>query len=239
MVFHKRDQRVFILTCLHLVWLLAVGCYKEVPPPPPGLFVSPDTKYPVGPGDVLEIKLVPDDMGISGIYQVDDEGRILLPNVGELYVVGLTSVSLRNKIETILSRYIKEPKVAVYIREVRSHKIFVWTPEKVGVIFVQRPINVLETAIMAGISPATSKLSRVYIIRWNESTKQSSIYSVDIERILRKGDFTQNVYLNPGDIVFMPPRYSAGFRETIAFYSSIGWGLIYSFGGLQVLGIAK
>lgn len=224
-----------------LFFLISIlySCYKVPPPPPPGPYVSPETRYPIGPGDTIEIRLVPDDLNFSGVYQVDDEGRILLPLLGELYVTGLTSVSLRQRVESLLLRYMREPKVAVFIREMKSQKIFVWTPEKVGVIFVQRPISVLETAILAGVSPRDSKISRIYVLRWDESKKKSDIYSVDLEKILREGDFTQNVYLTPGDIVFIPPKYITGVREFLSFYSGIGWSLLYGFSGLQVLGIAK
>lgn len=224
---------------LVLLSLLMIECYKEPPPLPPGPFVSPETKYPIGPGDLIEVKLVPDDIGVSGTYQVDDEGRMLVPMIGELYVTGLTSVSLRQVLETQLSRYLKEPKVSVYVREMRSQKIFVWTPDRVGVIFVQRPINVLETVTMAGISPKDVKLSRIYVIRWDEGTRTSRFYSVNLEKILREGDFTQNVYLSAGDIVFIPPTYVRGFRDIIALYSSIGLGLLYGFSGFQIIGVAK
>lgn len=224
-----------------LISLLVVflGCYKVPPPPPPGPYIPPDAKYPVGPGDSFDVRLFPDDINFSGIYQVDDEGRVIVPLLGEVYVAGLTSVAIRMKMEELLSKYIKNPKVAVYIREMKSRKIYVWTNEKVGVIFVQRPISVLETAITAGVSPRTSKISRIYILRWNEIKKQSDVYSVNLEKIIREGDFTQNVYLSPGDMVFIPPRYTESFREFLGFYSSLGWSLLYGFGGLQVLGIAK
>ncbi len=224
---------------LFFLLFIFYGCYKVPPPPPPGAYVPPETRYPIGPGDFVEIRLFPDDISFSGVYQVDDEGRVILPLLGEVYVAGLTSVVLRLKMEELLSKYIRNPKVAVYIRDMKSQKIFVWTNEKVGVIFLQRPINVLETAIMAGVSPRTSKLSRIYILRWDESKKRSDIYSVDLEKIIREGDFSQNVYLHPGDIVFIPSKYTESFREVLSFYSSIGWGLLYGFSGLQVLGIAR
>ncbi|GBD03047.1 hypothetical protein HRbin19_00320 [bacterium HR19] len=216
-----------------------LSCYKEPPLPPPGPFITPETRYPIGPGDIIEIKLVPDEIGVSGQYEVDEEGRILIPIIGEVYVVGMTSIGLRVHLQKIFSDYIKRPYIAVYVREMKSQKIYVLDEEKVGVIYVQRPLSILEAVILAGVSPKDDKLSRIYIIRWDESKKSSDIYSVNVEKILKQGDFTQNVYLKPGDIVFIPPKYTKSLREALSFYSSVGYSIIFGLGGIRVLGIVK
>ncbi len=219
------------------------SCYRYIPPPPPTPpttpYVSPDTRYPLGPEDIIEIKLVPDDIGLSGKYEVDEEGRIIMPLLGEMYVTGMTAIGLRKELERMLSKYIKEPYVSVFVRQMKSQKIFVWTPERIGVIFVQRPINALETAIIAGVNPQTDKISKVYIVRWNREKEKSDVYSVDVEKIVREGDFTQNVYLQPGDIVFIPPKNIRNVQQFLGFFSGIGFSIIYATGGLSVLGIAR
>ena len=242
-MFREKKKMIATTAVVLSFWIsstIPISCYKSPPPPPPSPpFVSPETMYPVGPGDSIEIKLVPDDIGISGTYEIDDEGRIIVPLLGELYVVGMTSVGLRKFFEKLLSEYIKKPSVSVYIREMKSQKLFVWTPDKIGVIFMRRPLNILEAVMMSGANPREDKISRIYIIRWNSKKKKSDIYSVNIEKIIREGDFTQNVYLKPGDMVFIPPKYIESIREVIGIYSGIGYSLLFGLSGFQVFGIAK
>ena len=235
-MFYKKNKKDTLNTILAFaVWIFSmmpISCYKSPPPPPPSPpFVSPETMYPVGPGDSIEVKLVPDDIGISGTYEIDDEGRIIVPLLGELYVTGMTSVGLRKFFEKLLSEYIKKPSVSVYIRKMKSQKLFVWTPDRIGVIFMQRPLNILEAVTMSGVRPKDDKISRIYIIRWNGKKKKSDIYSVNVEKIIREGDFTQNVYLKPGDIVFIPPKYIRSVREIIGIYSGIGYSLLFGLSG--------
>jgi polysaccharide export outer membrane protein len=233
-VLYKISFAVLIFLCA-----FALRCYKEPPPLPPGPFITPETRYPIGPGDVIEIKLVPDEIGVSGTYEVDDEGRILIPLVGEYYVVGMTSVGLKMELQKIFSEYIKRPYIAVFVRQMKSQKIYVVREGGIGVIYVQRPLSVFEAVIIAGVSLRGDKLSRVYVIRWNEAKKSSDFYSVNIEKIVREGDFSQNIYLTPGDILYIPPKYVSSVREAIGLFSGIGYSLIFGFGGFRVLGIVK
>jgi protein involved in polysaccharide export with SLBB domain len=237
-------KRKIVLYKILFVSLISLGiftlrCYKEPPPLPPGPFITPETRYPIGPGDIIEIKLVPDEIGVSGTYEVDDEGRILIPLVGEYYVVGMTSVGLKMQLQKIFSEYIKRPYIAVFVRQMKSQKIYVVKDESIGVIYVQRPLSVFEAVIIAGVSLRGDKLSRVYVIRWNEAKKSSDFYSVNIEKIVREGDFSQNIYLTPGDILYIPPKYVSSVREAIGLFSGIGYSLIFGFGGFRVLGIVK
>jgi polysaccharide export outer membrane protein len=237
----KRKKVSYKISFVSLFFLgiFTLRCYKEPPPLPPGPFITPETRYPIGPGDVIEIKLVPDEIGVSGTYEVDDEGRILIPLVGEYYVVGMTSVGLKMELQKIFSEYIKRPYIAVFVRQMKSQKIYVVREESIGVIYVQRPLSVFEAVIMAGVSLRDNKLSRVYVIRWNEAKKSSDFYSVNIEKIVREGDFSQNIYLTPGDILYIPPKYVSSVREAIGLFSGIGYSLIFGFGGIRVLGIVK
>jgi polysaccharide export outer membrane protein len=237
----KEKKVLYKVSVVSLIFfgIFALRCYKEPPPLPPGPFITPETRYPIGPGDVIEIKLTPDEIGVSGTYEVDDEGRILIPLVGEYYVVGMTSIGLRVQLQKIFSEYIKRPYVTVFVRQMKSQKIYVVKDESIGVIYVQRPLSIFEAVIIAGVSPKEDKLSRVYIIRWNESKKSSDIYSVNIEKIIKGGDFTQNIYLTPGDILYIPPKYIKNVREAIGLFSGIGYSLIFGFGGFRVLGIVK
>jgi len=237
----KEKKVLYKVSVVSLIFfgIFALRCYKEPPPLPPGPFITPETRYPIGPGDVIEIKLTPDEIGVSGTYEVDDEGRILIPLVGEYYVVGMTSIGLRVQLQKIFSEYIKRPYVTVFVRQMKSQKIYVVKDESIGVIYVQRPLSIFEAVIIAGVSPKEDKLSRVYIIRWNDSKKSSDIYSVNIEKIIKGGDFTQNMYLTPGDILYIPPKYIKSVREAIGLFSGIGYSLIFGFGGFRVLGIVK
>lgn len=75
-------------------------------------------EYRVAPGDTLEVTLF--DLLIEGqpeIYsrQVDTRGQIALPQLGEIYVDGLSAVGIKEAIETEMRSLVADPLVSVQV----------------------------------------------------------------------------------------------------------------------------
>lgn len=94
-------------------------------PTPPALASSaepsPASEYRVGPGDVLEV-VVFDNNDLSRTANVQTNGTIHLPILGEVPVVGLTVPEIQRKLVTLLARdyLVRPPKVEVKITVYQS-----------------------------------------------------------------------------------------------------------------------
>ena len=160
-----------------------------------------------------------------------------MPLVGEIYVAGLTIPALKNKIREILSRYIKDPKVQVFLEEAKSRKIYVFGPHSGGILFISRPINILDAILMAKINLSIAQTSRIFVIK--PSDKKPIVFNVDFDKIIKEGDIKENVMLEPGDIVYVPGKFVYRLSNFFTLYGGLGLSLTYGASGLRVLGIIK
>ena len=108
-----------------------VGCaakQSDAPLPPVAEPLSPslvDTgQYRLEPGDVLRIKFIyQPEMDVK--VQIDPDGNIAIPGVGELQARGKTAEELANDVETLSSTNLRDPEVTVIVAELGPRKIYV------------------------------------------------------------------------------------------------------------------
>src|ERR1700687_5584882 len=81
-------------------------------------------KYLIGPEDVLYIK-VWRELDFTGPAVVRPDGKITMPLVGEVQAAGLTPIQLTKALTELLTKYINNPDVTVYVTEVRSKKYYI------------------------------------------------------------------------------------------------------------------
>ena len=198
------------------------------PPPPPD--------YTVGPYDVLSINVSkPDFSGIGSTsgtssltesnlsagtqvtgYRVDGKGNIQLPFVGTLHVSGMTLQEIHNRLMNIYPKYFKDPWVAVDVKEYRSQPLYILGQfNNTGVIYMDRPFNVLQGLAMGKGYDASANPRAARIIR------DKKVLPVDIYELLMNADQTQNIWLKPGDTIYMPDNKN---RVVFVFGASKGGG---------------
>ncbi len=166
-------------------------------PPEPKDFVF-------GPGDVIEIKVwrQPD---MDAQIVVAPDGAISYPLVGRIKVAGLTYPELIETIEQALSKYYTEPSVAVNVVQVSNQKVLVLGEVKSpAVLQIENDMTILEALTRTGGLSVDARTDNILLIRGG--LEQPELYTIDIDAIFGKGDFSQMVYLQQGDIVLVPPR---------------------------------
>ncbi len=80
--------------------------------------------YPVGPGDVLQVKAVELPEVENVTVRVDGEGDIDLPLAGDLHVGGLSQDEVRRLIDERIRRYQKEPRIHVFIQHFAGRNVY-------------------------------------------------------------------------------------------------------------------
>lgn len=159
--------------------------------------VSPT--YTLGPGDVVDVVVV-GEPSLTVTVTVRPDGRISYPMLGEMEVTGLKPEELAERIRQGLVRYIRQPLVSVSVRDARARP-FVYLLGQVarpGAYEVQRGWTVVQAIASAGGVTARADLRHAQLVRQNQ------VLSVDLERVLLRGEAQQAPALEPGDVVVIP-----------------------------------
>jgi protein involved in polysaccharide export with SLBB domain len=170
--------------------------------------------FHIGPGDQLDIEVMGDPTTRAAVT-VGPDGNIYYNILPGLDVWGLTLPQARDLIQGEMKKYVRGmPVVAVTLRAVESQQV--WVLGRLGspgVYSLSHPTSLLEVIAQAGglgvTTPVggapieTADLSRSFLIR------NGHIVPVDFDKLLREGDLSQNVYLQPDDFIFVPSLHSS------------------------------
>lgn len=160
------------------------------------------TEFILGPGDEVEIT-VWREPSLSQKVKIDPAGKIFYPLVGEIQVSGLSIVALREEVRKGLLKYYVNPQVGVSVVSLRSQKVFVLGEvKKPGVFQMEPSMRVLEALSLAGGFSPDAHRENVLLIRGD--LKKPYLKTLDLRSLLEKGDLSQNLVLERGDIIFVP-----------------------------------
>lgn len=133
---------------------------------------------------------------------VGPDGTIYFPFVGRLLVAGRTAQSVREELAAKLSRYVKNPQVDLRVLSYRSQKVQVTgevkTPGPLAITDV--PLRLVDAITRSGGTTGEADLQRVRL------TRHGKYYVLDANAMLDKGNTSQDVMLQPGDVINVPDR---------------------------------
>jgi len=197
-----------------------------VDPAARNVLVSLDEDYRIGPGDIIEIT-VEDAPELSGQFRASVAGRISMNYLGSVVAGGRTPDELARFIaDGLRERYIFDPNVKVIVKQVNSRSYFIQgAVSGSGVYQIEGRPTLLELITLAG-GLAHNHGSTAFIIRRNrnaqvdavalekageESPEQAAARAASMFTLVKanisgllKGNFDQNMFLEPGDIVNIP-----------------------------------
>lgn len=210
---------------------------------PPSTFAPVDTVpvepyYLLGPGDEISIN-VWGKMNAVYTSTIDMDGKIILPQMGVLYLSGLTFQEAKEAIEKEFARYynLQEVKINISTGRLRSIRVFVVGKAEVPGSYTLSSHSTLINALFAAGGPSKNGTMRDIQVRRNGGIP----VHFDMYDFLLKGDKTKDVRLMPEDVIFLPPVGPlvgiAGNVNTPAIYELTGEislkGLIDMAGGLN------
>jgi polysaccharide export outer membrane protein len=176
-------------------------------------------EFILGPGDEIEITVYRQD-DLKRTIRIDPSGMITYPLVGDIKAAGLSIFELRDKIRDGLSRYIINPQVSIAVTAVQSQKVIVLGEvNNPGLFSLEGPMTALEAMSRAGGFTVDAKQKSVLLIRGGLEKPQ--LVKLNLEDALNKGDLTQNVYLQNGDIVYVPATFIANVSRFFDHLSKI------------------
>ncbi len=177
------------------------------------LLQPPTELFTLGPGDRVDIELIGNANSRAGAT-VGPDGKIYYHLLSGQDVWGLTLTETKTLLEKELAKYISEPQVAVTLRAVGSKSVWLMGRfAKPGIYPMAAPMTLLEAfALAGGTARSVSVVTTEDLgdLRHSFVARQGQVLPVDFGKLLREGDMTQNIYLKPEDMVYVP---SASARE--------------------------
>jgi polysaccharide export outer membrane protein len=164
--------------------------------------------YRIGPGDTLNI-VVWHNPDVSGTTPVRPDGRISMPLIGDVPAAGKAPMVLAGEIGEKLKPFIKDPIVTViptqFVGPVARQIRVIGEAAQPRAIAFSSNMTLLDVMIVAGGLTRYADGDRAVIVRV-ENGKQET-YHVHLDSLIRDGDVTQNVAMQPGDILIIPQRF--------------------------------
>jgi polysaccharide export outer membrane protein len=173
--------------------------------------------YVIGEEDVLQISVwgSPD---LSAKVPVRPDGMISLSLVGDVVAAGRTPQELKKVLEEEFTKFIKTPTVSVVVTDINSFKVYVFgegisrgtaagqaSGHSSGAVTLRRNTSLMQLIAQLG-SLREADLSNAYLMRANQKL------SVDFQKLVLKGDVSQDVALKPNDIIFIPDNFEKRIR---------------------------
>ena len=149
---------------------------------------------------------------------VRPDGFVSFPLVGDISAEGMTPPRLSLNIKERLSRLIKDPQVTVIVSGFGSKNVLVLGEVlKPGAYSFRGGTNVLDAISDAGGWKNSAVLNSVILVR-KVFTYAPEAYRLNVYDIIKHSDFTQNMPLQPGDVIYVPKSFIAnigGFIENL------------------------
>ncbi|HON59014.1 MAG TPA: polysaccharide biosynthesis/export family protein [Smithella sp.] len=180
---------------------------------------APSPEYIIGPNDVLYINVSgkPEFSSLTSTTtygnlgnvktpsgsRVDGNGNVHLPFIGAVPVGGLTITQAEKRIAEAAKKFINDPWVIIEVGEYKSHPLYLLGQfRNSGTFYMDRPLNLLQGIAMGNGYDGTADLSSARLIR------DKKTMPVDIYELLMRGDQRHNVWLKPGDAIYIPDNRS-------------------------------
>jgi polysaccharide export outer membrane protein len=172
--------------------------------------------YLLGPDDQLDIS-GPELTDVSNKpVRIDGEGNVQVPLAGSVQVAGLTVQQTEQKLDEVLSKYIKHPQVVVNVAEVRSQPVSVLgAVNSPGVHQIQGHKTVLEMLASAGgvRQDAGYSIRITRQLEWGciplpgahlDESGKYSVAEVNLRKIMDAKTPEENIQIFPHDVISVP-----------------------------------
>jgi polysaccharide export outer membrane protein len=199
---------------LLLVFLLGLaGCASsntgDVPLSTTEIAVPDDTAFVsngdlrISPLDVLDIKVF-NSTGIDGTYQVDPNGQITFPLLGDMLVKGYTTFELAALVENGLKeQYLRNPQVTVRIAESNGQQFTIeGAIGRPGMYPIKARLSLLQAIALSGGPASNANLDSIVLFRTVEGKRQAARF--DLHKIRAGQSVDPTIYGN--DVIVVNGR---------------------------------
>lgn len=193
--------------CASLLSACASGGPQLPPAPTVSMQGAQSEEYVIGPLDELTV-FVWRNPELGAKVKVRPDGRITTPLIADLPAAGKTPSMLEQDIKLSLSQYINDPIVQVIVNSfvgINSQQIrIIGATEKPASIPFSANMTLLDAMISVGGLSQYAAGNKARLIRLNKASGRQQEYSLRLSDLLKRGDSSANVQLQPGDVIIIP-----------------------------------
>lgn len=195
------------------------------------------TEFIIGAGDKIDIVVFRNE-DLKRSTAVDLSGKISFPLIGDIQAGGKSAFTLQSEMEEKLSRYLVKPQVFINVTAVLSRKTMVLGEVRSpGYFVLDSPLSVLDVLAKAGGATDDANLKKVLLIRNVGGAKTEVVLNVD--SALKSGDFSSDLILQSGDIIYVPSKWIAGFSQYMTYIRNILSPIVQLEGGIVLWPLVK
>jgi len=163
----------------------------------------PAEEYRIQAGDQLDIKFFY-NKDLNEQVTVRPDGRISLQLVKSIVAAGFTPEQLTDRLTKAYAAHLKDPEIAVIVRSFSSQRVYVdGEVGKPGMLPLAGPTTVRQAISQAGGVLYAGNATDVMLIRQGPGN-QALAMMVNMQKVLDGTDPSQDIYLKPFDIVYVP-----------------------------------
>lgn len=170
----------------------------------PNMKLATPTNYILGPEDQILVSVY----GVqeySGNHQISPEGSVMIPNVGEVKLVGLTIEAATQKLKNVMGKtvysYLKtgEAKISITLSKIKTINITIIGSNKPGNYKVSSFASVFNALFAAGGPSNNGSFREIELLRNDKLVKK-----IDLYRFLIDGNQSDNIGLKDNDVIRIP-----------------------------------
>ena len=197
----------FLSLPLGVMLAFSLGACSSNPHPsvPSGeKYAIPDYNYVIGPGDTMEIFVWGnEELSTNGIVRPD--GKFTTRLVEDLPASGKTSTQLARDIEKAYAEYVRQPVVSVIVNgfvDVPDQQVrVVGEAANPTSIPYRQYMTLLDLMIAVGGMTEFAAGNDSVLVRIEDGQQKS--YGVRLDDLLKDGDISANLTMQPGDILII------------------------------------
>ena len=177
-----------------------------------------DKEYVISPRDSIKISVMFHD-DLTGTYVPLSDSTFEYPLIGTVSAPGKTIHELTEEMKQRLSEYIIDPKVTINITAMGGTRVYVFgeAPKQGAFHLSDRTHNVVDALAAAGGFGFKTSKKRIFLIR---DGQQETIRQIDMKAFLQKGDLSQNIELQEGDILYLTSNKKLTFSNIFGLVTS-------------------
>ncbi|MBC7906773.1 MAG: polysaccharide biosynthesis/export family protein [Rhodospirillaceae bacterium] len=222
-----------LLTLVPVLALMA--CSGRVAQKPTSIAQAPTASssgYVIEPGDSLDVRFFYNPE-LNEEVMVRPDGNISLPLVGEMQAAGRSPTQLEGMLKNSYSRELRQAAITVMVKGFAGQRVYV--DGEVGepqMVNIAGNLSAMQAVASAGGFMESARKGEVLVIR-RSGTPQPVVIPLDLNAAISGTDTSQDILLQPYDIVYVPKTAIAEvnqfidqyFRQNIPIPFGVGYGI--------------
>jgi protein involved in polysaccharide export with SLBB domain len=149
---------------------------------------------------------------------VRQDGKLLMPLVGDLQAAGLTPAQLGEQIAQRYSKNLRDPKVSVAVKSSVAKEVYVGGEVgKPGLIPYRRGMTAVQAIMEAGGPKDSARVDQVVFLQKIRDDHYQAT-KLDLTKVLESGQTELDQPLGPQDVIFVPKSTIAKLNLFIQQY---------------------